>query len=257
MSGQRWDSAHYIENAGFVPQLAGDVLALLAPQPGEAILDLGCGEGSIAKRLGDLGCSVIGVDVSPQMVAAARQKGVDARLIDGHQLAFSNAFDAVFSNAALHWMQQPHRVVVGCHKALKPGGRFVGEFGAAGNIQTVVSAMQAVFEENPEFGKFENPWYFPTENAYRKLLEGAGFCVSHISSIQRPTPLSTDIKGWLSVFTNGITAALSSARREHFIEKVEHRLKPDLFSKETGWVIDYVRLRFAALKQGSAREQGP
>src|SRR5580692_6557745 len=131
---QTWNAECYEKNARFVTDLGMPAVELLAPQPGERILDLGCGDGVLTKKLADMGCIMVGVDASPQFVAAARKSGVDARLMEGQNLTFDSEFDAVISNAALHWMKPPEKVIAGVRKALKPGGRFVGEFGGKGNI---------------------------------------------------------------------------------------------------------------------------
>ena len=137
---QTWDPESYARHARFVSDLAGPVLALLDAQPGERILDLGCGDGALTKKLAELGCDVIGVDAGPDMIRAARELGLDARVVDGHELSFEREFDAVFSNAALHWMKRdPDAVVAGVARALKPGGRFVGEFGGHGNVAAIVT----------------------------------------------------------------------------------------------------------------------
>lgn len=135
---QVWNPTAYARDARFVSELAGDVIDLLAPQVGERILDLGCGEGALTKRLAASGCEVVGIDASPEMVEAAVGGGLDARLMDGHSLSFDAEFDAVFSNASLHRMKKPDQVIAGVRRALKNGGRFVGEFGGHGNIAVVV-----------------------------------------------------------------------------------------------------------------------
>ena len=137
---QIWDAEQYSENARFVSDLGASVIELLAPRSGERILDLGCGDGALTKKLAEHECRVVGVDASPQMTAAARRLGLDARVMDGHELRFDHEFDAVFSNAALHWLKQPEKVIAGVWRALKPGGRFVGEFGGSGNVATIVAA---------------------------------------------------------------------------------------------------------------------
>ena len=136
---QHWDPERYSRVAGFVPALGQPVVDLLAPKPGERILDLGCGDGPLTLKLQELGAHVVGVDASPDQIAAAQRLGLDARVVDAHDLRLPPAFDAVFSNAALHWMKKPDAVIAGVWRALKPGGRFVGEMGAAGNVGTVVT----------------------------------------------------------------------------------------------------------------------
>lgn len=154
---QKWDSKKYSENASFVSTLGLPVLDLLAPKPNEKILDLGCGDGTLANEIQSFGCEVIGVDASDSMVAATKEKGIPAFHQSGEQLEFDNQFDAVFSNAALHWMTDYDAVLTGVHSALKHQGRFVGEFGGYGNIQSITDAIDMVFRDNPQFGKYQSP----------------------------------------------------------------------------------------------------
>ena len=161
-----WDPDAYDANARFVSDLGAGVVELLDPQPGERILDLGCGDGALTRALIDAGADVVGVDGSPDMVAAARAAGIDAHVVDGHALAFDREFDAVFSNAALHWMTRPDDVIAGVARALKPDGRFVGEMGGHGCVAAVVTALLAVLERRGINGRALIPWYFPTPDDY-------------------------------------------------------------------------------------------
>lgn len=157
-----WNPELYIRDASFVPALGGDVLALLAAQPGERILDLGCGDGALTARIAEAGARVTGADASPAQIAAARARGLDARVIAGESLPFEAEFDAVFSNAALHWMVKADAVVAGVFRALKPGGRFVAEMGGAGNIATLLEAILASLDARGVDGRPAVPWFFPT-----------------------------------------------------------------------------------------------
>jgi trans-aconitate methyltransferase len=246
--GQRWDPKTYSENARFVAELGQPVVELLAPRPGERILDLGCGDGALTEKLARLGCAVVGVDASPEQIAAARARGLDARVADGQRLAFGAEFDAVFSNAALHWMKDPDAVIAGAARALKPGGRFVGELGGAGNIRRIVLALTAALARRglaPEL-----PWYFPSAEEYRARLQAGGFTVEEIVLFPRPTPLPGDISGWLQTFAGASLARLPEADREPFIAELRAALAPHLQQPDGSWVADYVRLRFAAVKRG-------
>ncbi len=140
---QRWNPVQYAENARFVSDLGMPVVALLSPQASEHILDLGCGDGALTIKLVQLGCDVIGVDSSPDMIMAAKALGLNANVMNGEALTFNHQFDAVFSNAALHWMKNPEAVIDGVWQALKPGGRFVAEFGGYGNVNTIVTAIES------------------------------------------------------------------------------------------------------------------
>lgn len=248
MTSQEWNPEQYQEQAGFVPVLGQPVLELLAPHAGESILDLGCGDGTLSLEIQKLGCRTTGVDGSAEMVAAARAKGLHAIHLDAHQLDFSAQFDAVFSNAALHWMTRPEKVLHGVYRALKPGGRFVAEMGGQGNIAWVVQAMQEFFEQQPEFGAYQNPWFFPSTSEYQTLLEQAGFQVLYIELIPRPTPLTSHLQAWLELFSGAITSHMTDEQKQTFYRQVTQKLRPRLFSEENGWAVDYVRLRFKALK---------
>ncbi len=248
MNSQNWNAEEYNANAAFVAQLGNSVLEILAPQPEERILDLGCGDGKLTRKIQKYGCHVLGIDSSEEMINATRKLGIKTKVISGDNLNFDQEFDAVFSNAALHWMLEQDKVVQGVYQALKSGGRFVGEFGGKGNINSVIKAMSAVFQDFPDWRKFSNPWYFPSIAEYAQVLDKAGFEINYLELIPRPTPLKTGIRGWLKVFAKGITNNLNFEEKEFFIDEVEKRLKPIIFSEENGWVTDYVRLRFQATK---------
>src|SRR5215469_2277288 len=197
-SNQTWDPERYARNARFVSDLGMPVVELLAPKAGERILDLGCGDGVLTKKLVEMGCEVVGIDGSASQIEAARRLGLDARVMDAHKLEFDSEFDAVFSNAALHWMKQPDAVIAGAWRALKSGGRFVGEFGGSGCIAKIKSALEAALTRRGIGAP--NPWYFPTVEDYRTRLEACGFKVNYIALIPRPTLLPGDISGWLETF---------------------------------------------------------
>lgn len=247
---QRWEAQGYKHHAGFVPELGMPVVELLAPRAGERILDLGCGEGTLTERLAALGCTVVGVDASPEFIAAAKARGLEAQVVDGHALPFSAEFDAVFSNAALHWMTRPDAVIAGVARALKPGGRFVGEFGGAGNVGRIVSALEATLNRRGLDGRAANPWYFPTPEEYRAKLESHGFAVTSIALIPRPTPLPTDMAGWLQTFAQSFLNRVPEAERPLIVQEVLDETAPALRDAAGGWTADYVRLRFAATLAG-------
>jgi len=245
---QRWDPDSYARNARFVSDLGAPVLELLAPQPGERILDLGCGDGALTAKLAAIGCSVLGVDGSEAQVEAARQLGLDSRLGDGHRLAFDAEFDAVFSNAALHWMKRPDDVIAGVSRALKPGGRFVAEFGGYGCVEKIKRALIASLASRGIDGERLNPWYFPTVEDYSARLIRGGFTIRYIALIPRPTPLPTEINGWLETFAQSFMAPLEVRERAAFIDEVRESLRPALCDADGNWFADYMRLRFAAYK---------
>jgi trans-aconitate methyltransferase len=241
---QDWSPGDYAHNARFVSELGRPLIDLLAPRPGERILDLGCGDGALTLELEKLGCEVVGIDASPEMVKGARVLGIDARVMDGQALPFGAEFDAVFSNAALHWMLRPDDVIAGVRRALRPGGRFAAEMGGHGNTATIRAAVDAAFRERgqstPSF------WYFPRPEEYRARLERRGFVVESAALFPRPTPLPGDIGAWIETFGKGWLAAVPEADRTAFLAGIVDRLRPVLCDAEGHWTADYVRLRFLA-----------
>jgi trans-aconitate methyltransferase len=250
-SNQRWNAQQYSEHARFVSDLGMPVVELLAPFKGEHILDLGCGDGALTKKLVDFGCRVVGVDASPEMIAAAKALGLDARVMDGHALQFSGEFDAVFSNAALHWLKRPEKVIDGVWRALKPGGRFVGEFGGSGNVAAIVAALERVLRERGIDPKRLNPWYNPTAEEYRVLLVTRGFAVKTIALFPRPTPLPGSLVSWLETFAQPFAAVLPDSARSSFFQDVAELCRPELCDDSGQWHADYVRLRFSATRPQS------
>jgi trans-aconitate methyltransferase len=243
---QTWDPERYARNAGFVPKLGADVLQLLNPQSGERILDLGCGDGVLTESLLAAGAEVVGIDSSPEQVAAARARGIDAREADGSKLEFNDEFDAVFSNAALHWMNKPEAVANSVATALHGGGRFVGEFGGAGNCQIIRSALYDALGERGLRGQDVDPWYFPSPAEYTDVLQGAGFDVASMVIIPRPTPLPGALSDWLVTFTEPFLSLVDEGERDHLIAEVSTNTEAALRGPDGTWKADYVRLRFDA-----------
>jgi trans-aconitate methyltransferase len=245
-----WSAAGYAANARFVADLGGAALDLLAPRAGERILDLGCGDGALTVRLVAAGASVVGVDGAPDMVRAACALGLDARVADGQKLEFGPEFDAVFSNAALHWMPDGAAVIAGVFRALKPGGRFVGEFGGHGNIAAIVTALNAALTARGlDAGKLRR-WY-PTAERYAAMLLDGGFTVESAVLIPRPTHLPTGIEGWLATFAAPLLPDLPPLDRAALMDEVAALLAPALRTDTGEWIADYVRLRFLAIKPGA------
>lgn len=247
-STHAWNPGLYAAHAAFVPALGAPVLELLAPQPGERILDLGCGDGMLTQTLAACGATVVGVDADKAMVAAAREKGLDARVMDARQLNFAGEFDAVFSNAALHWVGAPAVVTAGVRRALKPGGRYVGEFGGFGNIAAIRTALRAVLKAHHYRVEPDETSYYPTAEAFRAVLEAGGFGVESCVIIPRPTPLPTGMAAWLNTFRGGFidSAGVPPEKRAQVIEDVRALLRPVLADDAGHWIADYVRIRFAA-----------
>jgi len=247
-AGQAWNAQDYAIDAGFVPVLGSAIARLLDARRGERVLDLGCGDGVLSTELALTGAQVIGVDASPELVIAARARGVDAQVMDGHALAFDGEFDAVFSNAALHWMREPDRVLAGVRRALKPGGRLVAEFGGDGNVAAIVGAVQAARVAHGH-GESAFNWYFPTVEAYSDRLRQHGFHVQFAERAERPTPLPTGIAGWLRVFAAPLLADLDSAAACRVRDAAE-ALLADLPRDASGLPLaDHVRLRVLARRR--------
>jgi trans-aconitate methyltransferase len=252
-SAQSWDPAVYARNARFVSDLGAPVVELLAPQRGERILDLGCGDGALTKRLADMGCDVVAVDSSAAQVEAARRLGLDARTMDAIDLPFENEFDAVFSNAVLHWIHRADDTIAGVYRALRPGGRFVAECGGHGCVQRIRTALVEALDRRGMDGEAYVPWYFPTPGDYATRLERGGFRVDTIALIPRPTPLPGDVVDWLETFAHRFLQALPDAERSPYLLEVRAALEPQLRDASGVWTADYVRLRFAATKVAGSR----
>lgn len=243
---QTWTSESYNTNARFVSDLGNAVLGWLAPQPGERVLDLGCGDGALTKKIAASGAEVIGVDVSESLLERARERGLTVHKMDGEALEFSHEFDAVFTNAALHWMLEPQKVIDGVRRALKAGGRYVGEFGGHGNVASIITAMRAAARIHGGDQSLAGPWFYPTPDAFSRLLTEGGFDVKRISLIPRPTPLKTGISGWLMTFRKPFFDQFPEDVREQVVDEVVELLLPSLCDADGHWTADYVRLRFEA-----------
>jgi len=247
-SVQTWDPETYARHARFVSDLGAPVVELLAPKAGERILDLGCGDGVLTRKLADLGCTVVAVDASPAQVEAARALGLDARVMNGEDLPFDHEFDAVFSNAVLHWIKRADPMIASVHRALKAGGRFVAECGGYGCVDTIRTALVQALDRRGIEGEARVPWYFPTPGDYATRLERARFRVDSIALIPRPTPLPGDVIGWLETFAQSFLDGLTGDARAEYLQEVRTTLEPQLRQHDGTWIADYVRLRFAATK---------
>ena len=244
----KWNPGNYQQLGSFVPTLGEPLIELLDPKPGMRILDVGCGNGTLTLKLMESGAQVVGIDASAAMVEAAKAQGIDAHVIDAHDLEFENEFDAAFSNAALHWMtQHPPTVVQNIYRALKPGGKFVGEMGGKGNIATIQRCLRNILAKyDLELGDIA-PKFFPSDEDYRALLEATGFKVESIELFDRPTRLPKGIAEWVQVFAEPVMDAIPTNDHARFLEAVEECTRPTLHDDQ-GWWADYVRLRFVAMK---------
>ena len=245
---QTWDTQAYEKNGAFVHGLAGGVLEWLDAKPTETILDLGCGDGQLTQRIASTGVSVIGVDTSPEMVAAARCRGVQADEASAESLPYpGSSFDAVFSNAALHWVRDQDAMMAQVRRVLKPVGRFVAEMGGHGNIAAIRVALMAVLARYGHADREDGVNYYPTPDAYGRRLARHGFLVQRIALIPRPTPLAEGgMADWLRTFRRGVLDGLPEAIREPVVEETVALLTPALRDEDGAWTADYVRLRFIA-----------
>ena len=246
MSTQVWNAEEYARHGRFVADLATPLLTLLQPQPGERILDLGCGDGVPTAVIAASGAEVLGVDSSAAMVDAARSRGLSARLLSAEALPFKSEFDAVYSNAALHWMRDQSGVLRGVATALRPGGRFVAEMGGHGNIAAIRVALLAVLQPLGLASEAIEQNVFFTPEEYRDLLEAHGFAVEQMTLIPRPTPLPSGMRQWLMTFRGTLLNAFGDEERERLLDRLETILRPVLADRCGNWSADYVRLRFVA-----------
>jgi SAM-dependent methyltransferase len=255
-TSSQWSPADYARCGGFVPALGEAVVALLDPKPGELILDLGCGDGVLTEKIMAAGAQVIGIDSSPEMVEAARARGIEAFVGDAEalylegQAAQFGEFDAVFSNAALHWMLDPDAVASGVFASLKAGGRFVGEMGGAGNIAALRAGIRAELTVRGYPVPDEDPQWYPTVEEFTRLYRTAGFEEVRADLFERPTPLPAGVAGWVTTFRAGWleVAMVPEWAREDVAAGVEKRLADTLQKPDGSWFADYVRLRFSMRK---------
>jgi trans-aconitate methyltransferase len=245
-----WDADRYQRQFGFVSAMAGDLVELLDPRAGETILDLGCGTGELAARIQGRGARVWALDADPAMVAAARERLGPERVLlaDGHHFTLPEPVDAVFSNAALHWMPRPGEVIARVRAALAPGGRFVAELGGAGNIDAILGALGAAMAE-AGLPAPAIPWYFPTPGQYATLLKAGGFRVARMDHFARPTPLAGGnhaLADWLAMFGRSLIGEVPADLQARVVARTSDLAAPRL-RRDGRWVADYWRLRFVAL----------
>lgn len=248
-----WNADLYNDKHGFVHQYGTQLVDLLHPKKGESILDLGCGSGQLTAKIAESGASVIGIDSSNQMIASARKLFPDQHFYvkDATDFSFKTPFDAIFSNAVLHWVKDQKSVADCMYKNLKEGGRLVLEFGGKGNVDSIIrAAKKCLISRGLEKYASIDQWYFPSISEYTNLLESSGFEVSLAQLYDRPTRLESDrrgIKDWLEMFGAHFFDQLSSELKEDILEEVQEDLRTSCF-KDGHWYADYRRIRIVAHK---------
>jgi ubiquinone/menaquinone biosynthesis C-methylase UbiE len=245
----QWNPSLYDSKHSFVSMHGNELIDLLSPINGEHILDLGCGTGDLANKLAGLGVIVLGVDNSANMVHQAQQKypSLNFSVANALELPFNEEFDAVFSNATLHWVKPPNQALAGINRSLKLGGRFVAEFGGKGNVQAITDELILQLKNHGHTPAF--PWYYPSIGEYTSLMEEAGFHVTFAHHFERPTPLDGEcgLRNWIEMFARSFFEGVSEETKELVLATVETNLKPFLYKNGT-WLADYKRIRVIGIK---------
>jgi len=253
-NSQRWDAGLYDNRHAFVWKHGESLVDLLAPRPGERILDLGCGTGHLTARIAETGARVVGLDHSAEMLEQARLAYPQVEFVQGDARTFTfvEPFDAVFSNAALHWIKEPDLVLRRVQKALKPGGRFVAELGGHGNVKAIEAAVRLAANA-VSLPLAESLWFFPGVARYASLLESAGLEVTFAALFDRPTPLEGEngLRDWVRMFYQRVLSEIPPGREEEFLQTVENVARPVLY-REGRWLADYRRLRVIAVRSGGS-----
>jgi trans-aconitate 2-methyltransferase len=246
-----WDPELYDRKHAFVWQHGAALLELLQPRAGERVLDLGCGTGKLTAEIATAGASVIGIDSSATMIEQARGQypQLTFAIGDARSFAFPQPFDGVFSNAVLHWVHEPEQVIACVHRALKPGGRFVAEFGGKGNVQAIIAALD-IASRKVCGQPFANPWYYPGIAEYTSLLEKGGLEVTFATLFDRPTSLEgpDGLRDWVRMFAGAALDSVPEPKREAYLRRFEEAARTTLF-REGGWFADYRRLRVVAWRR--------
>lgn len=253
MPSQDWNADLYQSAHSFVWQLGGELVDLLDPKPGETILDVGCGTGQLSGTIARRGAKVIGIDSSMNMIEQARRNHpqLEFRLADATNFELNQPVDAVFSNAALHWIKPPRDAAHCMSRALRADGRLVVEFGGRGNVNAIVSELEAVMRElRVDESVMPDPKYFPSIADYAAVLQEVGLEVRSATLFDRPTPLKSaesGLRDWLRMFYSMVLDRLPADQRESLLVKIENRLRP-IHWRDGHWIADYRRLRIVAIK---------
>lgn len=246
-----WDPDHYDDDHAYVYEYGEAVLDWIALAPDERILDLGCGTGHLTAAIAETGAECVGLDRSREMVREAKASYPSLKFIrgDAHRLAFDRSFDVVFTNATLHWLAAPPAAFESIAGVLRPGGRFVGEFGGTGNVTAITEAVMA--ELDSRGFDCRHPWYFPSVGEFATDLEPWGFEVRRAELFDRPVELkggANGLRSWLSMFGGSLFESVPDDELSAVLDGVEDRLRESLY-RDGAWVADYRRLRFAAVRE--------
>ena len=246
-----WDAELYDSKHAFVSQLGASLIQLLSPQKGECILDLGCGTGYLTQQIAATEATVLGIDSAETMIEQARKNYPTLQFVveDATKLPFHEEFDAVFSNAVLHWIKKPELVVSSIWRSLKPGGRFVAEFGGKGNVQAITTAIHNILNSAGYATAAFNPWYFPSIGEYSAILEKQGFELTFATLFARPTPLDGEqgMQNWLQMFANSLFSIVPTEEQSRLMAQIEAELRPQLYQDGT-WLVNYKRIQVGAFK---------
>jgi trans-aconitate methyltransferase len=252
--GSRWNAGLYDDKHSFVWKMAAGLLELLEAKAGERILDLGCGTGHLTEQIAASGAEVVGVDRSSDMIRQAKEEypALQFEVMDAREIAFAELFDAVFSNATLHWIKEPEKVIARIAAVLRPRGRFVAEFGGKGNVGALMTAVEQAWRKVGVSGPTPDPWYYPSIAEYAGLLEKHRLEVTYAILFDRPTPLEDGERGlrnWLKMFGGSFLGQLSADQSETTVAAIEQEARSALW-RDSQWVMDYRRLRIIAKKLG-------
>ena len=245
-----WNADAYGQHGRFISRMGLELLQWLDPGQSETILDAGCGDGFVTQRLAGMCDHVIGIDASPDMIAAARAKGLDARCLDIATMPFEGHFDAVFSNSVLQWISNPSPAIGAIARALKPGGRFVADLGALGNLAAVLTALGAAGQKHGGNRELANPFFAPTGDEFSSLLKRYGFIIDRLEVEPRITPAETSLMNWISTIFHPFFDQFDDSIRSSVRSEVENLLKPVLCDTGGRWYVDHVRLRVRATMSG-------
>ncbi|MGF1924262.1 MAG: class I SAM-dependent methyltransferase [Bacteroidia bacterium] len=248
-----WDSKLYDQQHRFVSDYGSDVLQWLAPRPGEHILDVGCGTGALASQIAESGASVLGTDASAEMIASAKISfpNLNFEVVDASKLPYNGDFDAVFSNATFHWIEDQEALIKGLYKSLKSGGRLVAEFGGKRNVKSITDAVTfAAKELGLDHKIITNFWFFPSISTYSVMLESQGFEMEQIWLFDRPTKLNGEsgMYDWISQFAQHSFKNLTTEQTEEIKNLAVTLLKETNYINGQ-WMADYRRLRVKAIKR--------